>query len=106
MWHVSGERERGGRSERGITRCAGAALAALARGRIAERAHPGVRRTDGENRPGSVPGSVRAPAGEGCRNADRADLYPDDRRPVSIPKESRGRLFSGVAAWPPELRGE
>src|SRR5258708_5048750 len=103
MWHVSGERETGRGSERGVARCPGAALA---RGRIAERAHPGVRRTDGENRQGSVPGSGLAPAGEGCGNADRADLYPADRRPVSIPEESPGRLFSGVATWPEELRGE
>src|SRR6266403_1940816 len=86
MWHVSGERETGRGSERGVARCPGAALA---RGRIAERAHQGVRRTDGENRQGSVPGSVLAPAGVGCGNADRVDLYSDDRRPVSIPK-SRG----------------
>ena len=103
MWHVSGERETGRGSERGVARCPGAALA---RGRIAERAHPGVRRTDGENRQGSVPGSVLAPAGEGCGNADFSDLCPDDRRPISVPKESRGRLFSGFTTWPQELWGE
>ena len=37
---------------------------------------------------------------EGCRNADRVDLCPDDRRPVSVSEESRGRLFSGVTTWP------
>src|SRR6202035_2153220 len=103
MWHVSGERETGRGSERGVARCPGAALE---RGRIAERTHPGVRRTDGENRQGSLPGSVLAPASEGCRNADRADLCPDDRGPVSVSEESRGRLFSGVATWPEKLRGE
>src|SRR6266850_781304 len=103
MWHVSGERETGRGSERGVARCPGAALA---RGRIAERAHQGVRRTDGENRQGSVPGSGLAQAGEGGGNPDRTDVCPDDRRPVSIRKESRGRLFSGVATWPEKLRGE
>src|SRR6266481_7083363 len=103
MWHVSGERETGRGSERGVARCPGAALA---RGRIAERAHQGVRRADGENRQGSVPGSVLAPASEGSRNAERSDVCPDDRRPVSVPEESRGRVFSGVATWPEELRGE
>ena len=73
------------------------------RNRIAERTHPGIRRTHGEHRQGSVPGSVLAQASEGCRNADRADLCPHDRRPVSVPEESRGRLFSGVATWPEEL---
>jgi hypothetical protein len=43
---------------------------------------------------------------KGGRNADRADLCPDDRGPVSVPEEPRGRLFSGVATWPQELRGE
>src|ERR1700721_2379391 len=80
----------------GITRRAGAPLA---RGRIAERAHQGVRRTDGENRPGSVPGSVLAQAGEGCRNADRADLYSDDRGPVSVREKPGGGRFSGVKPW-------
>src|SRR5690349_7581402 len=103
MWHLSGERETGRGSERGVARCPGAALA---RGRIAERAHRGVRRTDGENRQGSVPGSVLAQAGEGSGNADRSDICPDDRRPFPVPEESRSRLFSGVEAWPEELRGE
>src|SRR5258706_13243897 len=103
MWHLSGERETGRGSERGVARCPGAAVA---RGRIAEPAHPGIRRTDGENRRGSVPGSGLAQTGEGGGNPDRADLCPDDRRSVSIPKESRGRLFSGVATWPQELWGE
>src|ERR1700691_3527433 len=39
MWHGSGEREAGRGSECGIARCS---VAALERGRIAERAHPGV----------------------------------------------------------------
>src|ERR1700720_3711150 len=103
MWHVSGERETGRGSERGVARCPGAALE---RGRIAERAHQGVRRTDGENRQGSVPGSGLAQASEGCRNADRADLCADHRRPTPVSEESRGRLFSGVATWPEELRRE
>jgi hypothetical protein len=74
-------------------------------GRIAERAHPGIRRAEGENRQGSLHGSVLAQASEGCRNADRTDLRPDDRGPVSVPEESRGRLFPGVATWPEKLRG-
>src|SRR5260370_23047453 len=103
MWHVSGERETGRGSERGVARCPGAALA---RGRIAERTHQGVRRTDGENRQGSVPASVLAPAGEGCGNADRSDLCPDDRGSVSVPEKSRGRLFSGARTRPEELWGK
>src|SRR6266478_5457909 len=59
-----------------------------------------------KNRQGSVPASVLAQAGEGRRNTDRADVCPDDRGPVSVPEESRGRLFSGVTTWPQELRGE
>src|ERR1700730_15836672 len=103
VWHTTGEREVGRGIERGVARGSGAAIA---RGRIAERAHPGIRRADGKNRQGSLPGSVLAPAGEGCRNADRSDLCPDDRGPVSVSEESRGRLFSGVATWPEKLRGE
>src|SRR5712691_8345196 len=103
MWHVSGERETGGGIERGVARCFGTAIE---RGRIAERAHPGVRRADGENRQGSVPASVLAQAGEGGGNTDRADVCPDDRGPASVCEESRGRLFSGVTTWPQELRGE
>src|ERR1700720_322143 len=101
MWHVSGDRETGRRSERGVARCPGAALA---RSRIAERTHQGVRRTDEENRRGELPTSRVAQTGEGSRNADRPDLCPDDRGPVSIPKESRGRLFSGVTTWPQQFR--
>jgi hypothetical protein len=77
-----------------------------AKNRIAERAHQGIRRADGENRQGRVPGSVLAQTGEGCRNADSANLCPDNRRPISVPEESRGRLFSGVTTWPQELREE
>src|SRR5229473_1873554 len=70
------------------------------------QAHQGIRRTDGEDRQRSAPGSVLTQAGEGCRNADRADVCADDRRPIPVSEESRGRLFSGVATWPEELRGE
>src|SRR5229473_8349174 len=56
--------------------------------------------------PGGAQASVLAQASEGCRNADRADLCPDDRGPVSVPEESPGRLFSGVTTWPQELWGE
>ena len=47
--------------------------------------------------PGGAQASVLAQASEGCRNADRAHLCPDDRGLVSVPERSRGRLFSGVA---------
>src|ERR1700686_344745 len=100
MWHVSGERETGRGSERGVARCPGAALES---GRIAERAHQGIRRTDGENRQGSIPGSGLAQAGEGRGNTDRSDVCPDDRGPVSVSEESPGRLFSEVTTWPQEL---
>src|SRR5467141_4431365 len=103
MWHVSGERETGRGIERGVARCFGTAIE---RGRIAERAHPGVRRANGENRQGSVPGSVLAPAGEGCGNADRSDVCPDDRGSVSVPEKSRGWLFSRVKTWPKRRRRE
>ena len=33
-------------------------------------------------------------------------LCPDDRGPLSVCEESRGRLFSGITTWPQELRGE
>src|SRR5467141_4766994 len=89
--------------ERRIEGCSGAVAQ---RNRIAERAHQGIRRTDGEDRQRSAPGSVLTQAGEGCRNTDRADVCPDDRRPTPVSEESRGRLFSGVATWPEELRGE
>src|ERR1700692_4113555 len=82
------EREVGRGIERGVARGSGAAIE---RGRIAERAHPGIRPADGENRQGSVPGSGLAQASEAGRNADRADLCPDDTGPVSVPEESRGR---------------
>src|SRR5580765_7703477 len=36
----------------------------------------------------------------------KGGTYPDDRGPVSVPEEPRGRLFSGVATWPEKLRGE
>src|SRR5260370_22205248 len=63
----------------------------------------GREREDGKS---GAPGSVLTHAGEGCRNADRADVCADDRRPIPVSEESRGRLFSGVATWPEELRGE
>src|SRR6266436_1254149 len=87
-------------------RVAGGSGAVAQTSRIAERAHPGIRRADGENRQGSVPGSVLAQAGEGRGNTDRADVCADDRRPTPVSEKSRGRLFSGVATWPKELRGE
>src|ERR1700688_162041 len=103
MWHLSGEPEAGRCMEHRIAGCSGTAAQ---RNRIAERARQGIRRTDGENRQGSVPGSVLAQAGEGRGNTDRSDVCPDDRGPVSVSEESRGRLFSGVTTWPQELRGE
>jgi hypothetical protein len=41
---------------------------------------------------------------EGGRNADRADVCADPGRSASVPEESRGRLFSGVAPWAQGLR--
>jgi transposase len=40
--------------------------------------------------------SVLAPAGEGCRNADRADLCPDDRRPHRFLKSRAVGCFLGL----------
>src|SRR6202022_3496461 len=87
-------------------RIAGCSGTATQRNRIAERAHQRIRRADGENRHGSVPGSVLAQAGEGRGNTDRSDVCPDNRGPVSVSEESPGRLFSRVTTWPQELWGE
>jgi transposase len=61
---------------------------AAQRNRIAERAHPGIRRPDGENRPGELPAGRAAQTGEGGRDADRADVCPDHRRSTAVPEES------------------
>src|SRR5258706_3117440 len=103
VWHLAGEREASRGMERGVAR---GSSAAAERNRIAERARQGIRRANGENRQGSVPGRVFAQAGEGRGNTDRSDLCPDDRGPVSVSEESPGRLFSGVTTWPQELWGE
>jgi transposase len=66
---------------------------------IVDRAHQGIRRADGENRQGELPASRAAQTGEGSGNTDRADVCPDSRRPASVRKESRGRLFSRVKTW-------
>src|ERR1700686_4544894 len=103
VWHAAGEPGAG----RGLEhRVAGGSGAVAQRNRIAERGHQGIRRADGENRQGSVPGSVLAQASEGCRNADRADVCANHRRPTPVSEESRGRLFSGAETWPEELRRE
>jgi len=43
---------------------------------------------------------------KGGRDADRADVCADLGRSASVPKESRGGLFSGVAPWAQGLRRE
>jgi len=48
---------------------------------------------------GELPASRTTQTGEGGRNANRADVCSDPGRSASPPKESRGRLFSGVAPW-------
>ncbi len=50
--------------------------------------------------------SLLASRVRGRRNADRSDLCPDDRGPLPVCEESRGRLLSGITTWPQELRGE
>src|SRR5208283_4067393 len=96
VWHAAGEPGAG----RGITRrVARGSGTAAQRNRIAERARPGIRRADGENRQGKLPTCRTAQAGEGSRNADRADVCADAGRPASVPEESRGGLFSGVVPW-------
>ena len=57
-------------------------------------------------RQGELPASRAAQTGEGGRNADRADVCSDSRRPASVRKESRGRLFSRVKTWAQGLRRE
>src|SRR5271156_3606652 len=89
--------------ERGVAR---GHRAAAPRNRIVERAHPGIRGPDGENRQGELPASRAAQTSEGGRNADRADVCADPRRPAALPEESGRRLFSGVATWPSELWAE
>src|SRR6266550_2817349 len=103
MWHAAGEPGAGREIERGVARGSGAAAQ---RNRITERAHQGIRRTDGENRQGELPARRTAQTGEGGRNADRTDVCPDPRRPASVPEESRGRLFSRVTTWAQGLRTE
>ena len=77
---------------------------AAPRSRITERAHPGIRGTDGENRQGKLPARRTAQTGEGSRNADRADVCADAGRSASLPEESRGGLFSRVVPWAQGLR--
>src|SRR5580704_18602821 len=103
VWHGAGEPGAGRGIECGVAR---GPEAAVGRSRIAERAHQGIRRADGENRHGELPASRAAQTGEGGRNADRADVCPDPGRSASVPKESRGRLFSRVAPWAQGLRRE
>src|SRR6202162_1164028 len=103
MWHAASEPGAGRGIERGVARGSGAVAP---RSRIAERAHPGIRRADGENRPGELPASRAAQTGEGGRDTDRADVCPDLGRSASVPEESPGRLFSGVAPWAQGLRRE
>src|SRR6266478_153728 len=76
------------------------------RNRIVERAHQGIRRADGENRPGELPASRAAQTGEGGRNTDCADVCPNPRRPASVRQESRGRMFSRIKTWAQRLRRE
>src|SRR5256884_5994845 len=96
-------RELAAEIERGVAR---GHRAAAQRNRIIERAHQGIRRTDGENRQGELPARRTAQTGEGGRNADRADVCPDPRRPASVPEESRGGLFSRLTTWAQGLRTE
>jgi len=86
---------------RGVARGSGTAAP---RSRITERAHPGIRGADGENRQGELPARRTAQTGEGSRNADRADVCADAGRSASLPEESRGRLFSRVVPWAQGLR--
>ncbi len=53
-------------------------------------------KTDGENRQGELPARRTAQTGEGGRNADRADVYPDPGRSASLPpRVARWAVFSG-----------
>src|SRR4029077_15893206 len=101
--HTAGEPGAGRGIARGVARGSGTAAP---RSRITERAHPGIRGADGENRQGKLPTRRTAQTGEGSRNADRADVCADAGRSASLPEESRGRLFSGVAPRTQGLRGE
>src|SRR5208283_372894 len=101
--HTAGEPGAG----RGIARRVARGSGAVApRNRITERAHPGIRGANGENRQGKLPARRITQTGEGSRNADRADVCADAGRPASVPEESRGRLFSRVVPWAQGLRGE
>ena len=70
--------------------------AAAQRNRMTERAHPGIRAADGENRQGELPANRTTQTGERDRNANRADVYADPGRSTSLPKRvARSAVFCG-----------
>ena len=78
----------------------------LARNRIAERAHRGIRSADRTDRHGSASRSGSAETSEGCGNTDRVDLRADSGRSTPISAQPRCGMFSGAASWAQELRQE
>src|SRR5215469_18408533 len=84
-------------------RIARSVRAAVARGGIVKRRHPGIRSADCKDGQGEVSGNGVAEAGEGSRRPDRYDLCADRRGSAALPEESRRGMFCGVAAWAEEL---
>jgi transposase len=60
-------------------------------------------RTTGER---TLPGSIPAETGEGCRDTDRAHVRADSGRPEPFPAEPRRGLLHGPTTGTPKLRQE
>src|ERR1700733_5598173 len=76
------------------------------RNRVAERAHCGIKRAHRESGTAELSAGGAAEADQGCRHADRADLYTDAGRSASLPQEPRRGLLSGTAARTTKLEPE
>ena len=102
VWHAAGQPGAGRGIARRVARGSGTAAQ---RNRITERAHPGIRGADGENRQGKTYPHVellKQVKGVGTQIALTYVLTLDDS--ASVPEESRGRLFSRIAPWAQGLR--
>jgi transposase len=90
--HESGE---SGRLKSGTASRTGTSVE---RNRIAERAHRGIQRSHRESGATELSASGAAEANQGCRYADRADVFADAGRSASLSKESGRGLLPGIAA--------
>ena len=93
QWLKMGPEMTGRGITRGVARGSGAAAQ---RNRITERAHPGIRGADGENRQGELPSSRTTQTGEGGRNANRADVCSELDDPHRFPKSREVGCFLGL----------